>query len=790
MSAADAYSYATSCSKDDTSTTFLQKDWQFMTDMNNKNYGTKQVVFDLSGFYNSQRFMDLKEMYLEIPIVTTISPLQTNIDPHLPAAAATYSGFSGDSGAAANTYSQVCDDMMGFKSGYWNLIQSISVNIDGKDEIQLTPNLNYYVNFKQLTSFSESDVVKHGPMLGFDPDSSRSWTRETATAGGYSKFGVGFCNNATSQGSGHTESSSQDRLIEPNHAFVRRCKKISNRFHENDDNINAGKIGTGSRCVSSANSLKSQLKDVVKHGADDRSGNAARYWHTTAIIRLKDICDLFSKLPLTRCLYIRLMVTLNTGSLSVGEQQVGRLGSAESVVAENFSFGAAAAAIGALDGTKRGQVPMHASRHYAFNDVLQKTSAWGPVFNSSFDGTCPVMLGQMNQYPQDELDRNVANAVLNPGSTLIGHAAALSFPVLVPVVGVGIEAMAVNANANNAANVAATRVLVQAAFGVGGNAGVIDMLTLLSTEVNRLRVTVSGAAPVIGATSDVPISTLIREEALKAVKLAEAQRKAEEVLKTVGCTSGLSSTIARGGFKLSVEVGKSNTTHGPVVSNHQNASHQESACRIYAPAIEMEPSKALSYLQNFRDQPVVYNDLISFFLLGQGPGVSFNFQMANGVSNAKRLIIIPFYRTRDNNVVNSDAAYVPFQPSSPFDSSPATTAPGAHISNFNILLSNQNMFPRNIEYGFEHFISEISECNAINGGLDTGLTSGLIDYDMWQNNYHYYIVDLSRRLNGDSTPKSITMIGKNDTLFDVDYYIFCEYERQFSLNVETGHISH
>lgn len=39
-------------------------------------------------------------------------------------------------------------------------------------------------------------------------------------------------------------------------------------------------------------------------------------------------------------------------------------------------------------------------------------------------------------------------------------------------------------------------------------------------------------------------------------------------------------------------------------------------------------------------------------------------------------------------------------------------------------------------------------CNSINGGLDTGLTSGLIDYQKWINCYRYYVVDLSRRLAG------------------------------------------
>jgi hypothetical protein len=80
-------------------------------------------------------------------------------------------------------------------------------------------------------------------------------------------------------------------------------------------------------------------------------------------------------------------------------------------------------------------------------------------------------------------------------------------------------------------------------------------------------------------------------------------------------------------------------------------------------------------------------------------------------------------------------------------------------------------------------------CNAINGGLDTGLTSGLIDYQRWMNLYRYYVVDLSRRLAGDNTPKSITVMGRNGSNFAVSYFVFIEYERHLEIDVESGHIS-
>jgi hypothetical protein len=100
-----------------------------------------------------------------------------------------------------------------------------------------------------------------------------------------------------------------------------------------------------------------------------------------------------------------------------------------------------------------------------------------------------------------------------------------------------------------------------------------------------------------------------------------------------------------------------------------------------------------------------------------------------------------------------------------------------------------NVFQRNISYSFETFIEEMSPANALNGGLDTGLTSGLIDQAAWSQGYRYYVVDLSRRLAGDNTPKSITVIGRNGSSIPVDYYFYVEYERHLSLDVESGHIS-
>jgi hypothetical protein len=274
-----------------------------------------------------------------------------------------------------------------------------------------------------------------------------------------------------------------------------------------------------------------------------------------------------------------------------------------------------------------------------------------------------------------------------------------------------------------------------------------------------------------------------------------------------GLNCGLYSQY-RNALHLSISVCKPESSYHPrIASLLANISTGLSSTRVYAPSIELEPRKALRYLEEHKIQQIVYNDVLALTYPNVAAGQTINYLASTGIANAKRIIILPFYHndTTPSSIIASNSAQTvgvaapayynnscsvcPFQPISPFDSAPSTTAPGAFLRAFQIQLANANIFQRQMDYNFEQFIEELSECNAINGGLDTGLTSGTIDFRKWENNYRYYVANLSRRLAGDNTPKSITIQGINDTIYQMDLYIFVEYERKFSLNIETGHIS-
>jgi hypothetical protein len=240
-------------------------------------------------------------------------------------------------------------------------------------------------------------------------------------------------------------------------------------------------------------------------------------------------------------------------------------------------------------------------------------------------------------------------------------------------------------------------------------------------------------------------------------------------------------TTSRTGLVLSVSIAKPDPIHKQLAANIVLKESTLANCRIYAPIIDMEPDLVSMYITNYKQQAIYYRDVLQFQQPGVAATKTFTTQVGNGFVNLQRLIIIPFY--------HDDTKTLPFEPTSPWSSAPSTVAPRSELVDFNVLVSNMNIFQRNISYSFENFLEEMGLANAINGGLDTGLTSGIPGYSDWQNAYRYYVVDLSRRLAGDNTPKSVTVIGRNNSLYTVDYYYFLQYKRHLTLDVESGHIT-
>ena len=116
-----------------------------------------------------------------------------------------------------------------------------------------------------------------------------------------------------------------------------------------------------------------------------------------------------------------------------------------------------------------------------------------------------------------------------------------------------------------------------------------------------------------------------------------------------------------------------------------------------------------------------------------------------------------------------------------------TTSALAHISNFNILVSGQNDIYQNQPYTYQAFLNQLAGQNSINGAQIDGLSSSLISQCDFENSMCYYYVDISRGLPIEaSVPKSVVLVGTNNHLLAMDYYVMLEYSARMSLSIISG----
>ena len=231
-------------------------------------------------------------------------------------------------------------------------------------------------------------------------------------------------------------------------------------------------------------------------------------------------------------------------------------------------------------------------------------------------------------------------------------------------------------------------------------------------------------------------------------------------------------------LSASVSVGQVTNSMHATISGNARASLP---VRLYAPVYTMNPLRLSEYL-NLGQKRVEYTDIFSYQMLNvAGNSSNFNQLISNGMAGIKKVVIIPFISTAPNGGYST--LY------SPFASEPSTTSPlpGGALTELNVRIAGMNVLQNNVKYGFEEFLHQVYGVNALNGGVTSGLNSGLISQRMWQNNYQYYVFDCSRRLpEEDRTLKAVEIIGINNMLVALDLFIFIEVQREMVIDIATG----
>lgn len=201
---------------------------------------------------------------------------------------------------------------------------------------------------------------------------------------------------------------------------------------------------------------------------------------------------------------------------------------------------------------------------------------------------------------------------------------------------------------------------------------------------------------------------------------------------------------------------------------------------LYVPAYTFNPTFERAYLSS-PVKSIKYTDVYQYQTTAAS-NTPFNSLITNGIAGIKSVLILPFHQA---SAVGTPTLS-PWQ--SPFDPAGAgPTSPLCLLTNFNVVVSGQNMLYNTQRYSFEQFNNQLFGVNAVNGGLTDGLTSGLINSLGFEMEYCYYYVDVSRMLPVEETvPKSVQIIGTSQSALPLDLLVFIEYGCSVDIDILTG----
>jgi len=319
------------------SSEFVDKQWLYVNDNNNSSY-SGQVVIDTTALSNCGQYLNWAESFLAFPMVLQIESAGGPITPQ-----------------------SVNDFMIGLKSGYWQIIHSLIVEYNNGNVVQQVPYLNIFNSFKANTSWSDADVKNWGALTGYCLDSADSWVYNNVavidTAGGantniMSSSGTGLTNNrnapyvnigtfgytiipalvsqaapgaatlpnvvtpAATSGTNYnlsTQATQRKSGIRStyNKGFWQRQNWLVYDPYLNDGSVltnissNQSALIPGAAAGTNISGYSSIFQSYIQ------LGNNYRAIIFDAVIRMKDICDLFGKMPMVKGGTMRLYINTN-----------------------------------------------------------------------------------------------------------------------------------------------------------------------------------------------------------------------------------------------------------------------------------------------------------------------------------------------------------------------------------------------------------------------------------------------------------------------------------------------
>jgi hypothetical protein len=250
----------------------------------------------------------------------------------------------------------------------------------------------------------------------------------------------------------------------------------------------------------------------------------------------------------------------------------------------------------------------------------------------------------------------------------------------------------------------------------------------------------------------------------------------------------LSDTFANGGIPTTTNsivagcyIGKPPvTTFNNVNLATSGAGSSLPCCRIYYSQIQVEPTKALTYVEQNRNKKVVYRAMLTNQYNNQSG--TFNQLINSGVVHPIGILVVPF-------ISSATTGFGDFQWKSPFDTCPATSSP-ISLTNFQVSVGGVNQLQSTLNYTFENFIEQVNSAENLTSS-DFGVSCGLFTQQFWET-YRYYYVNIERSAITDKhVARNINLSFLINAVSGVsaDILTFIIYSDELTIDVETGLIN-
>ena len=284
--------------QDEPSKPFVEKSVVGLQDLNGLNYGTHTVIFSTAAA-GSSRYMNMSEAYLQFPVLIAMQSDALT--------------FNATTAAAFRA-----DYLAGLKSGSWQLIHALSVDINGSNVIAPNPFQNLLATYNAVTTLSEDDIKRINASIFFTSETDDSWIFRPDAA---TSYGQGLCNNHNGAGNSANVRGGEglSRLGRTNAGFLAR-QRAQTLFGLGAGGADADAIATLRTGVLGISSGAALNNARVSRQYDGVHGSVFRIF---ANVRLADICSLFKEMPMCRGVDFRITCQINAASFTINKHRVG-----------------------------------------------------------------------------------------------------------------------------------------------------------------------------------------------------------------------------------------------------------------------------------------------------------------------------------------------------------------------------------------------------------------------------------------------------------------------------------